>query len=307
MMARSNAHSLLLLVCGCVSGLVVGGVWLGDLGRAGASAMTRAIEGANFASKTHRATRVMAWNARSGEPKADSSPLPLEQTSISDGSRVRGIIRAVETATISAELNARILALPFRDGDRFKEGDLLVAFDCAKLVADHEAATAAYKAHELAYQNQLQLSRYKAAGSFAVEQSRYEAEKAKAEVSGLKSRRESCKIAAPFGGRVVERPANAHEIAQPNQPLLKIVNDSRLELVLMVPSSWLGSVRVGTEFLFHVDETGETLPAAVTQIGGAIEPVSQSIRIVGQVNDPKALVLPGMSGTAALSLGAGKQ
>ena len=213
----------------------------------------------------------------------------------------RGVVRAIETATISAELNAKIVALPFRDGDRFDRGDVLVQFDCARLDAEVEAASAAHQAHEQIHANQLQLSHYKAAGLSAVMQSRFEADKAKAELAGLKARRETCIIHAPYSGRVVERVANAHEIAQPNQPLMKIVNDSRLELVLMVPSSWMTSLSPGTTFTFRIDETGITYPAVVTRIGGAIEPVSQSVRLVGEISARDASVLIGMSGTAIIA------
>jgi membrane fusion protein, multidrug efflux system len=259
-----------------------------------------------FGETSRRATRVFGWATSAGQ-NADSSVIHAkaderEATSVSDGTSVRGIVRAFETATLSAELNARILAVPFRDGDRFTAGDLLIKFDCAKLDADHDAAYASYMAHKLAYENQLELSRHQAAGSFAVAQSKYESEKAAAELAGLKARQDSCKIIAPFSGRVVERPANAHEVAQPNQPLMKIVNDGRLELVLMLPSSWLSSVRPGTAFSFKVDETGATHSAVVTQIGGAIEPVSQSVRVTGELLTKDALVLPGMSGTANLAI-----
>jgi membrane fusion protein, multidrug efflux system len=221
---------------------------------------------------------------------------------VATGNFFRGVVRAFETATISAELNARIVKLPFRDGDQFQHGDVLVEFDCARLDAEVAAASAAHQAHELAYLNQLNLNHYKAAGLSSVKQTRFEADKAKAELNGLNAKWNTCIIMAPFSGRVVERSANAHEIAQPNQPLLKIVNDSRLELILMVPSSWVSTMRPGTPFTFRVDETGKSYPATVKQIGGAIEPVSQSVRLVGELSAPNASVLLGMSGTAILTV-----
>jgi membrane fusion protein, multidrug efflux system len=227
-------------------------------------------------------------------------------TSVSVGSTVRGIVRASETAIISAELNARIVALPFRDGDRFNKGDLLVAFDCVRLDAELKAGTAAYKGHQLAYENQRQLSEYSAAGTSAVEQAMFEAEKAEAEVIALEARRSSCKVFAPFSGRVIERSANAHEIAQPNQPLLKIMNDSHLELVLMVPSAWLNDLHPKASFSFKVDETGKSYSAAVSRIGGMIEPVSQSVRMIGEVAAPDELLLPGMSGAAVFAFSGDK-
>jgi membrane fusion protein, multidrug efflux system len=241
---------------------------------------------------------------------ADSTEAPVDATSsvdamagpqsssVSSGSSVRGIIRASETATLSAELNARILSIPFRDGDRFMAGDVLVSFDCERLDAEYAAGLAAEGGHRLAYESQARLNQYKAAGSTSVEQAKFELQKASAEAGALKARLAACKIVAPFAGRVIERTANAHEIAQPNQPLLKIIDDSHLELVLMVPSSWLGTLHKDAKFAFKVDETGKSYAAVVARIGGAIEPVSQSVRMIGEVSAPDALLLPGMSGAA---------
>jgi membrane fusion protein, multidrug efflux system len=221
-------------------------------------------------------------------------------SSVADGNVVRGVVRAYETATIAAELNARIVSLPFRDGDRFKQGDVLVQFDCERLDAEAQAAAAAHRAHAIAHANQVRLQRYKAAGNAAVQQSHQEAAKAAADLKALLARQKACTIAAPFAGRVTERTANAHEIAQPNQPLLKIVNDRRLELVLMVPSRWVAGLQTGGGFLVRIDETGEQYPARITQIGGAIEPISQSVRIVGEITAVAPSVLLGMSGSAIL-------
>lgn len=244
--------------------------------------------------------------ARSADEADPGHLAEAAAASVATGSMVRGIIRASSIATISAEINARIVSLPFRDGDRFQKGDVLAAFDCKRLDAEYAAGVADYKAHKLAYENQQRLSGYQAAGMASVEQAQYEAEKAEAEMQALASRQEACTIVAPFSGRVVERAANAYEVAQPNQPLMRIIDDSHLELVLMVPSSWVGSLEPQYRFSFRIDETGKTYAAVISRIGGAIEPVSQSVRLIGEVTEPDAFLLPGMSAGADLGLDGAK-
>ena len=116
--------------------------------------------------------------ARSADEADPGHLAEAAAASVATGSMVRGIIRASSIATISAEINARIVSLPFRDGDRFQKGDVLAAFDCKRLDAEYAAGVADYKAHKLAYENQQRLSGYQAAGMASVEQAQYEAEKA---------------------------------------------------------------------------------------------------------------------------------
>ncbi len=119
------------------------------------------------------------------------------QTGVATGDNVRVVVRSYETAAIGAEINARITHLPQREGDRFLKGDVIVAFDCSKIIAEHSAATAIFKAHQAIHDNQRQMLLYNAVGTLAVEQARFEMEKAMADVSGLEARRASCTIHAP--------------------------------------------------------------------------------------------------------------
>ena len=43
----------------------------------------------------------------------------------------RGILRAQDQAVLASEINGRVLEMPFRDGESFHRGDLLVRFDCS--------------------------------------------------------------------------------------------------------------------------------------------------------------------------------
>lgn len=220
--------------------------------------------------------------------------LPSEDTA-------RAVVRASETASISSELNARITYLPAREGDRFKTGDLLISFDCRRIAAERDAADAAMKAYEAAYHSQLKLLEYKSTGTAAVEQALHQFEKSKAELRSFDVQVQSCQIFAPFDGRMIEKVAQVHEIAQPNQPLIRILNETRLELVMMVPSVWLPRLAGQPLFNIHIDETGEDLPARIVQSTGSIDPVSQSVRVIAEFIDMAPRVLAGMSGTATFS------
>jgi RND family efflux transporter MFP subunit len=216
---------------------------------------------------------------------------------VAGGNAVRVVVRPFQHVTIGSELNARILKLDVREGESFRAGDVLVSFDCARTEAELASARAVHSGHKAAYSNAAAMLKYKAAGAFSVQQAKFEMEKSGADVRNLEAKRGSCQIVAPFNGRVVEKVAQAYEVVSPNQPLLKIVDDRPPELDLMAPSRWLSWLKPGTPFSMQVDETGETYEAVVEQIGGAVDPVSQSVRLRAKI-PAKTAVLAGMSGTA---------
>jgi membrane fusion protein, multidrug efflux system len=251
-------------------------------------------------SQTWAQSRIqLKWSAIT-TPAAHSFGTALSEPEppIASASPIRVVVRSYETAALSAEINARITLLPQREGDRFKKGDIIVEFDCRKIVAEHDAALATFRVHQSVYENQQQLLRYKAAGTLAVNQALHELDKAKADVRGLEAKRTGCQITAPFDGRVTEKSAQVHEIAQPNQPILKIINEGKMELVMMVPSNLLSKVADGTRFRVKLDENGDLHDARIVQSTGLIDPVSQSARMIAELIDAPSTVIPGMSGTA---------
>lgn len=212
--------------------------------------------------------------------------------------RARGVVRSLGEAAISAELPARIVEMPYREGHVFPRGAVLVAFDCTRLQAELAALQAELVAAQATHDGNRSLEKHKAIGSREIVISGARVDKAEAEVAAGQARLTGCTIRAPFNGVVVETMANLFEIANPSAPLVRIVDLDRLEIELIAPSKWLGWLTVGDSFTFAVDETGQPLPAVIVRLGGVVDPVSQTVKVFGVLDGRDARVRPGMSGTA---------
>jgi membrane fusion protein, multidrug efflux system len=208
----------------------------------------------------------------------------------------RGLARGVREATISTEAPARILLLPMKDGDTFKSGDLLVEFDCERPKAEWRVAEAERLGALAAYENSRRLAEYRAAGGHEVQLSRAAFDKSAAAVDVIAVRLKQCRIFAPFDGRLVDLPVREHELPQAGQPLLKIVADDRLEVDMIVPAGWLAWLKPGETFEFRADGAQAPVRGEVVRIGGAIDPVSQTVRAVGELRAPVRAIMSGQSG-----------
>lgn len=212
---------------------------------------------------------------------------------------VRGLIKPVEKAVISSEITAKISDIPFKSGDTFKKGDLLVNFDCSFYRADMASAEAAYKSKQKVYENNKQLLSLNAMSDIDVAISKSEVEMARAERTMRAIKVNQCKIKAPYSGRVIEVVVNEHETVPADREILSILNDSDLEIELIVPSNWLNWLAVGEPFAFQIDETGKTFDATVSKMAAVVDPVSQTIKLTGKFDEQQLSgVLSGMSGTA---------
>ncbi len=217
-----------------------------------------------------------------------------------DRSPVRGVVRPVNQASIAIDIPIRVVKVHVREAEAFKQGQTLVSFDCTRLIAEHAAAEAVHLEMRLGLESQTYLDQRGAVGKLDVEISRARVHKARAESEALAARLKQCAIVAPYDGRVTDLKINEHEIAPNGQPLISIVDESSFEIDMIVPSTWLRALIKGQTFLFTVDETGETYDAKVLRVGAAVDPVSQTVRVIAGFLNADGKVLAGMSGNAKI-------
>ena len=213
-----------------------------------------------------------------------------------EATSVRGIVKAVNQASISSELGFRIVEMPFREGQEFRKGDALVTFDCEGLRAELRAAEARQIAERLTYENNERLARLNAVGRFEVQLAKAKADQAAAETDAFRIKLDQCVIKAPFNGRVAIKAANVAELAEPARPMMQIISDDALEIEMLLPAHWLRWLKTATPFTLNLEENGMALEAAVTEIAPMVDPVSQTIKVIGTFARTPEGVLPGMSG-----------
>ncbi|MBF8274336.1 MAG: Efflux transporter periplasmic adaptor subunit [Magnetococcales bacterium] len=228
------------------------------------------------------------------------SPGHLFQPSALRVESLRGQILPRDYTTLATELPARILQISVSEGGRFKAGDILVRLDCSLQQAQLQKARAARAAAEKIASVNAKLAEMKSMGNLEVATSVAEAAKAQAEESLWNATVSKCLLAAPFSGRVAEQKAREHQYLQAGQPILEILDDSRLEVEFIAPSSWLAWIKPGLGFVLHGDETERDHAAQVLRIGARVDPVSQSIKITGKFVGNTEGLLAGMSGRVVL-------
>lgn len=216
----------------------------------------------------------------------------------SDNGVMRGVVKAAKQAVLYAQIQGRVNDVPFKEGQSFEKGSTLVQLDCDKYRAELAAATAEHEAKDKTFQNNKELTKLKAVSALELGISEAEAKKTQAAIRIAEINVRSCRIAAPFSGRVVGVMVNEHENVFPNDKLLSLLDDTSLEIELVLPSASLSWLKRKSLFTFAVDETRQQYPARVKEIGANVDPASQTIKVIGIFEKLPGEVLAGMSGTA---------
>lgn len=264
------------------------------------------VDAMNFApeSKPPRPFFFPAWLivtmlAFPGALLADNtSAAPTDSRPASPLTEIRAYLVPRVQTTLSAQVDAAIQSLPFKEGDTFAAGATLIAFDCATLNAQLNKARAALTAARDKNQVMQRLAQLHSVGTLEADASRSEQAQAEADVKFQESRLRGCRVPAPFAGRVATLMVREHQFVTPGHNLMKILDHRHLEMEMVVPSRWLGWLKVKERFTIQIDETRKTYPARVLRLGAEVDPVSQTVKIVGEPLDTSAELVPGMSGVA---------
>ena len=218
-----------------------------------------------------------------------------------NGFEARVLIKSSNRIDYRTELNAPVKATHFLTGQRFFKGDTLLEFECRTYLAEAAAARAAFQVAEIELRTKRSLHQRQAAGKNEVAIAEARLNEAKSQLDSHEYKTESCKFEAPFDGRVVELNVHAFEFPPSDRPLVVLINDQRLEMELVVDSQWLVWLKPGLEFEVKVDETGDVVIGKIERLGAEVDPVSQTVKIVGGFSELPQSILAGMSGTATFS------
>ncbi|MBF0393083.1 MAG: efflux RND transporter periplasmic adaptor subunit [Alphaproteobacteria bacterium] len=208
---------------------------------------------------------------------------------------------AVNYTTLSAELPAKIDRITVKEGERFKEGQQLVAFDCViqrALVDEASAVLAAAEKSKSVHKRLLELN---STGTLEAEKSGWDAAVAQAKLNSARAVASKCAINAPFSGRVVEQKARAFQYVQVGQAVLEVLDDSLLNAEFIVPSVAVNSLKPGAALRITVDETRNTYPANIARIGAKVDAVSHSVKVTAEIRGDFPELMAGMTGRAQMT------
>ncbi|RAU21120.1 efflux transporter periplasmic adaptor subunit [Paramagnetospirillum kuznetsovii] len=203
---------------------------------------------------------------------------------------------AVQFTTLSAELPAKIDRITVKEGERFKEGQQLVAFDCVIQRAQVDESSTILAQAEKAKGVYKRLLELNSTGALEAEKSASDAAVAQAKLNSARAVASKCAVTAPFSGRVVEQKARAFQYVQVGQPILDILDDSALNAEFIAPSSVVNSLKTGAAVQIAVDETKKTYPAKIARIGAKVDAVSHSVKVTAEIRGDYPELMAGMTG-----------
>ncbi|MFM0002850.1 efflux RND transporter periplasmic adaptor subunit [Paraburkholderia dipogonis] len=262
----------------------------------GSLALAAPTPAAGLATATANAVTPVRPITPAAQPVAAAQPAASE---------IRVQVVAETSATIGAPMSGRLSQFALRDGDRFRQGQVIARFVCAEKEGALAHARAVFDGRQIVNASKQRLHALGSTSDVEYKVAEADEEQAAADVKTAQTLVDTCVVAAPFTGRVSAVFAHNFQFLQTGAPLLDVLSDRNLDLEMIVPSMWLAWLKPGNTFNVAIDETGKTYPATLTRLSGKVDAVSRSIKVYGHIDNPPDTLLPGMSGRAVFTPPAG--
>ena len=237
------------------------------------------------------------------EPRTERRDTSIQERRASAAQRnfVQAVLSPNRKAVIASGIDAKITNFNFKNGDLFQEGDVLITYDCA---LDHARLKEARSRARVTEKQLIAFEKLKEMESISdIEYvvGRENNEQNMALVSQIQARLKACRHTAPFDGRVTNKLASQYEYVQTGRVLMEIASSDPLRAEFLIPSIWLRWLNIGTPLEIYISETDRSYRADIVGIHGEVDPVSQSIQVVAEMESYHEELLPGMSGRAQFS------
>jgi RND family efflux transporter MFP subunit len=275
--------------------------------------------GARTVAKSRQAARAAPAKAEAAAPVLEFLPsdlLTITARDLRQTLAASGSLRAYNQAAVKARVAGEVRDVLVREGETVKAGQVLVRMDEADYrarVAQAEGALSAARgqldiAAKARENNRALLDRgFISKNAYDTASSQYDIAQANVNAAqgGLDVSRKALGdtvIRAPIAGIVASRSVQPGEKVSADNKLLDVVDLSRMEMEVAVPTSDIIAIAPGQEVAVKFEGLAQLLPATVVRINPATQAGSRSIMTYLQLDNPQNRLRAGMFGEARLTL-----
>ncbi len=197
---------------------------------------------------------------------------------------IMGTVQAADSAEIAARISGTIQTLTVNPGSRVKKGDLLITISAGEMSAKVLQAQAQLEQVTRNLTRERSLLQKNAATPTTVKTLEESQRIAEAAYNEARTMLSYTQIKAPFDGVITMKMANVGDLATPGKPLVRLDDESRLQIMAGVPETLVLGITIGDTLPVYIPAADLSLSGEVTEIAPLADPLSRTAPIKIHVN-----------------------
>lgn len=221
---------------------------------------------------------------------------------------IMATIEAAQNASIGARVSGNITELPVNLGSKVNKGDTLVVISANEIKAQLNQAQAQLEQVRRNLTRERNLLKKNAATPESVKTLEDGQRIAEATYKEARTMLDYTIIKAPFDGVITIKSANVGDLAIPGKTLLKLEDESSLQVITDVPEGLILDLSIGDKLQVKIEAAGVDVSGTITEIAPKADMTSRTAPVKLQIPEsPKIrsgqfarVSLPGTQGTAIM-------
>ena len=238
----------------------------------------------------------------------EAPPMPVETATVEaagmdDEFTVVGNVDAEFEIAVVTEIAARVVALPFAEGEAVERGDLLARLDDAQIRAEVQRAEALVQQRRTNYERVRTVVSEQAGAPQDLDDAAAALAVAEADLALVRARLDKTRITAPFDGVVGARQVSPGAYLRPGDTITQLAQIDSLRVTFSAPELYLGRLGPGSPVRVRTSPFPDlVVTGSVDVIAPVLERTSRSAELVARVGNPEQKLRPGMSAEVTVIL-----
>jgi membrane fusion protein, multidrug efflux system len=204
---------------------------------------------------------------------------------------VQGGVESELNAMVNAEASGIINKIHVKEGQKVSRGQALVTIDADILVSNIDEVRTALELAEYMLEKQQKLMDEGLGVEIEYRQSRNQVDALKKRLKTMEAQQGKTTVRAPFTGIVEDIVVSLGEVAAPQFPLMRIVNNDNVTISAPMSENLLAKIKEGTEVDLRVPSLDDTIISTIIKSrGNYIDPVNRTFRIIIEIKNNKDLL-----------------
>ncbi len=216
----------------------------------------------------------------------------VEKKNFNHKIELQGGVETDQNVLINSEAAGVIKNIHVREGQKVSKGQVLFTIDSEILQSNIEEVRTSLEMADYMLNKQLSLNEQGLGTEIELEQARNQKKSLESRLNTLKSQKGKSQVRAPFSGVIDEIFPNLGEMASPQMPLVRLVNNRNVRVTASVAESHLANIKLGTPVdIIFPNFDNKTINSKISYIGNFIDPVNRTFRIQVEIKN-NTLLLP---------------
>lgn len=216
--------------------------------------------------------------------------------------KTSGTVEAVNTATISPEINGHIRRVYVSKGDAVSRGQIVARLSASVIESNIDEIKTSLRLAETVYERQKRLWDQQIGSEIQYLEAKNNLESLQGRLKTLESQKDLSVLRAPITGFVDEIFIKEGELAMPGTPMMDVISLDELYINADISEAYLPYVTEGQSVIVRFPAwPGTELEVPVHRTGHVINPENRSFRMQLRIDNPDNRFKPNMM--AKISIG----